>query len=67
MITKPEMIAEIRARLQASGTTLKAFAKAHGVADTYLGDILRGKQKPSPNVLRRFGFERVEIYRRVQR
>lgn len=42
-----------------------AWAKANGVSDAYVSDVLRGRRDPGEAMTRALGFERVIYYRRA--
>jgi hypothetical protein len=43
-----------------------AFCKEKGIAETYLGKVLRQKQAIGPKILEAVGFEKVVTYRRIK-
>lgn len=53
-----------RAIGEAGSQTL--FARAHGIAKSYLSDILAGRREIGPAVYKALGFERVVEYVRVR-
>lgn len=65
----PEIIDEIAVRMELVNACALAggqidFARAHGVSPQFICDIIKGRQSPSPKILRLIGFERVTRYRK---
>jgi len=50
----------LRARLD--GRTQLAVALALGVSTSHLNDVLRGRRKPGPKIIRALGFKKVVSY-----
>ena len=44
-----------------------AFAKGLGVSSSYLNDVIRGRRRPGPKLLKALGIQRVVSYRPVKR
>lgn len=62
-------IRKVRWRLtllvRAAGTQ-QACARQIGISQSYLSDILLGRRRVPPRVLRRLGLQRVEHYQRIR-
>jgi len=52
-------------RKQASTTTQKEWAKAHGVSPSYVNDVLQGHRAPGATLLKALGFKFTELYERT--
>lgn len=48
-------------RIKTGGSN--ATARALGVSTTYLSDVMCGRRKPGPKILKALGLERVVVYR----
>lgn len=51
----------LKKRIEIGGSN--ATARALGVSTTYLSDVMCGRRKPGPKILKALGLERVVIYR----
>jgi hypothetical protein len=67
-IAYPEhkLLAEIRKQMDDQNLGPKQVAYDIGLSPVYVANMLAGRQKPNEALLKHFGFERVEIYRRRQ-
>jgi hypothetical protein len=57
MITEPEIIVMLRAECVKSGS-IKAWAVAHDLSDSFVGEVLSGRRKPSDTIAQKLGYER---------
>lgn len=64
MITQPELIALLREQAQHGQNK---WAETHKVAASYLSDVLNGRRDPGKKVLAALGYERVVLYRKVDK
>jgi DNA-binding transcriptional regulator YdaS (Cro superfamily) len=62
MLNEQEMMERLRAAIQVAGSQ-KAFAKAHGVSQQYISDVLMGRRGAGEKLLDALGLERVVSYR----
>jgi hypothetical protein len=57
MITEPEIIAMLRAECVKAGS-IKAWAVAHDLSDSFVGEVLSGRRKASDTIAQKIGYER---------
>lgn len=60
-MTKEHVLSLLRREVQRAGSR-KAYAKHIGVAESYVGYVLRGKVEPGPKILEPLGLVRVTSY-----
>lgn len=65
MKTSDEVRAMILADIEALGISKGKYADLVGVHPSYLSQVLHGVKLPTPNMARRFGLERIYMYREV--
>lgn len=65
MITQEELIALLKE--QAPPTQQEKWAKAHNVWPATLSDTLNGRRDPGPSILAALGYERVILYRKIDK
>jgi hypothetical protein len=61
-MTLDQVLAFIKRKI-AEFDTQGAAAQAWGVSDSYLSEVLKGKQKPGPKILDALNLEHVDKYR----
>jgi hypothetical protein len=60
-MTKDELLVLLREAC-AAAESQQAWAKAHGMSASYVGDVLRGRREPGPKVCAVLGFKPVVSY-----
>lgn len=67
LITKDRMIASIQGIIdrQYGGDRTK-FCKANDISPAYVGEVIRGKQTAGPKFLKATGYQKIELYRKVE-
>ncbi len=60
-LTGEEVVERLRAAVKAAGTTA-AFARAHGLHGTEVGDVLHGRRSIPPRLAHALGFRRMALY-----
>lgn len=63
-MTHEELMDRLRADIAKAGTA-KAWAERHGVAASYVTDVLRGHRGPGDKILAALGVERLVSYRKI--
>lgn len=63
--TRLLMIREIRIRIAGDNRKLIDVAAEIGCSPSFLSMVLHNRRNPTDRILRHFGYERVEIYRRI--
>jgi hypothetical protein len=63
-LTLEDVIEHLKKYVELAGSQ-KAFCDRHDMAYAFVSRVINGKDKPSPDLLRAIGLERVTIYRRV--
>lgn len=62
---RPMTTAEVRDVLaKKCQPTQKAWSEEHGLSESYVSDVLRGKVEPGPGILEALGLRRVVLYER---
>jgi transcriptional regulator with XRE-family HTH domain len=65
-MTEHDVVALLRRRCEAPESQA-SFARAAGVSQQYVNDVLKRDKAPGEAILRALGLERVVTYRRVRR
>jgi hypothetical protein len=65
LLNQREFIAELRSRVNQFASQKEA-AKAWGVSESYLSDVLSGWRAPGEKICNAVGYERVTMYRKVE-
>jgi hypothetical protein len=63
LMTETALLAVLRAECGRAGSQ-RAWAARHGLAESYIADLLKGRRSLGPKVLGVLGYERAVLYRR---
>lgn len=64
-MNREQLIALLRQECEKAGGQT-AWARAHGMSQPYVWDVLSGDKPPSPRLLRALGLEREVVYRKTR-
>jgi hypothetical protein len=64
-LSKADVITRLRDACQALGSE-NAWAKAHGMSQTYVFNVLRGRREPAERILLALGLRRRVIYEPIE-
>lgn len=63
---KDRVLALLAERCEQAGSQLK-WAKAHGLSQPYVSDVLNGRREPGKSILLALNLEQVTIYRPISK
>jgi len=64
LLNQPEFIVELRSRVNKFASQKEA-AKAWGVSESYLSDVLSGWRAPGAKICNAIGYKRVTVYKEI--
>ena len=62
-----DIIELLKRRMKEEGLGQTKFAKAHGLSQGYLGNVLRGMNKPGPKITALLGLKLVRDYQPIKK
>lgn len=65
-ITKKQLLEILDKRCQEAGNQ-KTFAGNHKISQSHVSDVLQERREPAEKILRALGYERVVVYREVEK
>ena len=65
-MTTAEVVAMLKRACTAAGTA-RAWAKAHGISEAYVSDVLNSRRDPGEAICRALGLVAEQTYRKVQK
>lgn len=63
---KYDQVVEMLRREVSRAGAQSRWAESHGMSQSYVANVLRGRNEPGPLVLEALGLERVVTYRRIK-